>query len=44
MHPDDAHPLSRMPEGLANVLTEEELLDLLAFVLGLSTLPGADGD
>ncbi len=29
-----AHPLSRMPEGLLDPLSEEEVLDLLAFVLG----------
>ncbi|HVS10473.1 MAG TPA: c-type cytochrome [Planctomycetota bacterium] len=28
------HPLSRMPEGLVDVLTEEEILDLFAFLLG----------
>ena len=28
-----AHPLSRMPEGLLDGLTEEEILDLLAYVL-----------
>jgi putative heme-binding domain-containing protein len=27
------HPLSRMPEGLLDVLTEEEILDLFAYVL-----------
>jgi putative heme-binding domain-containing protein len=28
-----AHPLSRMPEGLLDTLDEEEILDLLAYVL-----------
>jgi hypothetical protein len=31
------HPLSRMPAGLLNVLTMDEVLDLLAY-----TLSGAD--